>query len=182
LARSIDIYAQVRALTGHPHTDDDEFEFRIDQLLPTALDQLGRLIASDRARRKELRVTPPFALEVVDGEASLATLLAAPYRLLLEFLPQADVRDDNDRRLFYLARDRYDLEQPLQYGYFTFEGNTFMAREAGDEPGTSDFTAAISANFSPSLDEVVASCVPDLVLLIARMMMPAAEGKKNGKA
>ncbi len=138
-------------------------------LVSTGLEELAGVIAANRARRKELRVTPPFALIVADGRASLATLLASPYRLLLDFLPEADVRDDQDRKLYFLGRDRYDLTQPALYGYFTFEGNVFMAREAGENIDESDFTALISANFVPSSDEVPVSCVPDVVLLVAAL-------------
>jgi hypothetical protein len=139
-------------------------------LISSGLEELAGTIAANPARRKELRVTPPLSLEVVDGEASLATLLEAPYRLLLDCLPEADVRDEQGNKLYFVGRDRYDLTQPNLYGYFTFEGNILMARLAGEEPATSDFTAAISGNFVPTSDELPASCVPDAVLLIARLI------------
>jgi hypothetical protein len=146
-------------------------------LIATGLEELAGIIAANRMRRDELRVRPAYALDVVDGEASLATLLAPPYRLLLDYLPQADVRDEQGNKLYYLGRDRYDLTQPNAFGYFTFEGNTFMARLAGEEPESSDFQAAISGNFVPSADLVPPSCVPDAVLLIARLISAVSGGK-----
>src|SRR3954466_6859389 len=101
-------------------------------LISTACEELARLVARDEKRKRELRADPPFTLDIVDGEASLATLLAPPSRLLLEYLPEADVRDGQGKKLFYLGRDRFDLAQPAQYGYFTFEGQTMLARLAGE--------------------------------------------------
>jgi len=139
-------------------------------LIPTGLEELAGVIAANKLRYEELRVTPAFQLPVVNGEASIATLLTAPYRLLLDYLKQADVRDEDGNKLYYLGRDRYEMSQPLQYGYFTFEGATLFARLAGEQPGESDFDASLSANFVPAADTLPASCVPDSVLVIAQLL------------
>ena len=177
-----ELIEHVKALCGHADTadNDDEFAYRVTQLLnQSALEELARAIAADRRRRNELRATPGFALAVTDGEASLSTLLAAPYRVLLDFLPEADIRDEDNQKLFYLGRDCYDLDQPNVYGYFTLEGNLLLARLAGENPSESDFTAILNANFVPSLDEVVPSCVPDLAAIIASHILGVDKGKKG---
>lgn len=148
-------------------------------LIPTALERLARMIAGDRARRHELRAS--FSLAVASGTASLSTLLAAPNRVLLEFLPGADVRDESGGSLYYLGRDRYEMDQPAPFGYFAYEGQTFLARLAGEEPGESDFTAAVTANYVPTADELPASCVADAVIVLASLAAPAPEKKERKK-
>lgn len=170
MATTQEIFELVKALVGakEPPDADDELAYQIGQLLSVALEELARELAADKERRNELTVTPPFTLEVEDGEASITTLLAAPFRLLSDCLMKADVRDEEGRKLYPLGRDRFDLDQPPLYGYYAVEGNLLFARLAGELPGESDFTAVISGSFVPSLDEVPASCVPDLAHIIAR--------------
>lgn len=148
-------------------------------VLATAREDLARFIAFNPERRRELRLQPPFALDVVDGEADLSALIAEPYRVLLDGLPFADVRDEQNRRLYFRGRDRYEMPQPAAYGYFTFEAQTLLARLKDEDPGESNFQALITANIVPTSEEVAASCVPDLVRIAAGMLTPPKKGKEK---
>lgn len=149
-------------------------------LLATARETLARMVAADPARRRELRPAAPFEVVVAAGEGDLSTLLAEPSRLLLDSLTYADVRDAaTGARLFFVSRTAYDLQQPGPYGYFTFEGQTILARLTGEAAGASNFTAEISGNYVPTSAEVPPSCVGDLVLIVARMIMPPPKKERR---
>jgi hypothetical protein len=140
---------------------------RILGLTEDALTELSADIAdSDRAH--ELRTS--FDLAIVDGEADLSTLLSD--RLLLKFLPEADIRDSQGRKLFYIARSRYDLAQPAAYGYFTIEGQTLSARLQGEESGASNDTLTVSGNHTSTLSglpvALEANQVATVVTLLAK--------------
>jgi hypothetical protein len=148
-------------------------------VLTTAREDLARFIAFNPDRRRELRLQPAFALDVVDGEADMTDMLSDPYRVLIDGLPFADVRDEQNRRLYFLGRDRYDEDQPTAYGYFTFEAQTLLARLKDEDLGESTFQALITANIVPAAAEVVPSCVSDLARIAAGMLTPPPP--KKGK-
>jgi hypothetical protein len=166
------VQAHLRA-AGLPAPDVPD----IVPVLASAREAAAHKIAGDLDRRRELRPDVPFPLQIAAGAGSLSTLLDAPNRLLLKWLPDADVRDSQRRRLYFVGRDRYELRLPAGYGYFTFEGETLLARLKGDEAGSSTDTLALSANFSPTSEELPDSCVPDVVLAAAALLAPAPPQK-----
>lgn len=161
------VQAHLRA-AGLPAPDVPD----IIPVLASAREAAARKIADDAARYHELRPDTPFELAVAGGAASISPLLAAPNRVLAEFLKDADVADSQGRALYYVAFGRYGLRLPAGWGYFTFNGETFYARLKGEEEGTSNDTLTLSANFSPTSDELPDSCVPDVVLAAAAMLAP----------
>src|SRR5690242_9851358 len=64
-------------------------------LIPTGLEELARMIARNDERSRELRPasTSPFTVVITNGVGDLSPLLAAPNRLLLDSLPDADIRN-----------------------------------------------------------------------------------------
>lgn len=141
-------------------------------LIPTGLEELARMIARDDNRSRELRpaTSAPFVVAIVAGVGDLSAALAAPNRLLLDFLPDADVRNAaTGERVYFAGRDAYALTDQAPFGKFTREGQTILARLYSDDPGASNFTANIIGNFVPTSDELPASCVPDAVIIISRL-------------